>query len=99
VRRKVEDARPLRKRLADEPEAVLLEIPEAAVDQPRRPRRRPDRQVVAFDQPRSEPARRRVEERPAADDPATDDEHVELPVRKCDEIPPTALEGRAHRSG
>ena len=44
--------RPLGQRLADEPEPVLLEVAQAAVDQPRRPRRRPDRDVVALDQRR-----------------------------------------------
>ena len=51
----MEDPRSLGERLADEPEAELLEVAQAAVDQPRRPRRRPDRDVVPLDQPTRRP--------------------------------------------
>ena len=68
--------RPLGERLADEPEAELLEVAKAAVDEPRRARRRPGGDVVLLDEGGPQPARHRVEERAAADDPATDDDDV-----------------------
>jgi hypothetical protein len=67
----------LPKRLPDEAKPVLLEIAEATVDEPRGSRRRPDRDVVLLHEADAEAARRRVEGRPAPDDPTTDDEHVE----------------------
>ena len=81
--REVEQARPLGERLADQPEPELLQVAQAAVDEPRRARGGPDRDVVLFDQGRAHPARRRIEEGAGADDPAADDDHVPGLVRQA----------------
>ncbi len=95
----VEDSRALRQRLADQAEAVLLEIAQPAVDQPRRPRRRPDGDVVALHQPHPQAARGRVQGGTGAHDPAADDEHVERPVDEGGQVAPTSLERpEGHRS-
>ena len=86
VRREVEQPRPLGERLADQPEAELLEVAEAAVDQPRRARRRPGGDVVLLDERGAHPARHGVEERPAADDAAADDDDVPRAVGEGLEI-------------
>ena len=46
------------------------------MDQPRRARRRPGRDVVLLDERRAHPARDRVEQRARPDDPAADDDDV-----------------------
>ena len=56
VRRELQDPRPFRQRLANRAELVLLEIAQPAVDEPRRPARRPDGEVVPFDERRPQPA-------------------------------------------
>ena len=76
VWRERQQARPLGERLAHEPEPELLEVAQTAVDEPRRARRRPGRDVVLLDERRAHPARDRVEQRTRPDDPATDDDDV-----------------------
>ena len=76
MRRERQQPRALGERLADEPEAELLEVAKAAVDQPRRARRRPGGDVVLLDERGPHPARDGVEEGAAADDAAADDDDV-----------------------
>ena len=98
VRSEVEHPRALAERLAHQPEPVLLEVAQAAVDEPRRSRRRPDRDVVALHEPDPQPARRGVEGGAAPHDPAADDEDVEGPVGEGRQLAPALLERRGgHR--
>ena len=76
----------LGQRLADEADPELLEIAQPAVDEPRRPARRPGRDVVSLDQGGPEAAARGVERGPAAGDPAADDEHVPALVGEAGEV-------------
>src|SRR5205823_14541296 len=76
-----QESRALFQRLRDEPEMKLLEVPQPAVDEPRGSARRARADVVLLDESGLQAARRRIEERPRADDPAADDEHVEPLVR------------------
>ena len=73
----------LLQRLLDQPEVEHLEVAQAAVHQLGRARRRAGGEVALLDQPDLEPARHRVERRSDADDPAADDQHVELPDPSC----------------
>ena len=68
----------LLQRLLDQREVEHLEVAQAAVHQLGRARRRAGGEVALLDQPDLEPARHRVERRSDADDPAADDQHVEL---------------------
>ena len=65
-------------RLIDQAVVVLLQIAEAAVDQLRRLRGCPRREVLGLDQRRPQASGGRVERHPATRDPAPDDQHVEL---------------------
>ena len=70
----------------------LLEVAQAAVDQPRRARRRPGRDVVLLDERGPHPARDGVEQGAAPDDPAADDDDVPGLSGERVEIGPAALE-------
>ena len=68
----------LLERLLDQREVEHLEVAQAAVDQLGRARRRAGGEVALLDQADLEAARDGVERRTDADDPAADDEDVEL---------------------
>ena len=68
----------LLQRLLDQREVEHLEVAQAAVHQLGRARRRAGGEVALLDQPDLEAARHRVQRRSDADDPAADDQHVEL---------------------
>lgn len=68
---------PLGARLEDEPEVAVLEIPNAAVNQPRRPARRAASEVRLLDETDAEAAQRRLQRDSAARNPAADYDHVE----------------------
>jgi hypothetical protein len=53
MRREPQEAGPLGERLPDERKPELLQVAEAAVDEPRRAARRPDGDVVALDERRT----------------------------------------------
>jgi hypothetical protein len=74
----VEQQSALFQRLAHEREVALLEVPQAAVNELARPRRRTSCPVVRLDKGDGETARDRVECRAGADDATPDDEQVEL---------------------
>jgi hypothetical protein len=67
----------LEQRLAYQPEVEVLQVPQAAVDELRRPRGRPDRVVGALHERDRVPARGRVERHAGARDAAADDQHVD----------------------
>ncbi len=69
---------PLAQRLPHQPEVEHLQVAQPAVDQLGRARRRAAGPVAGLDQRDAEPAGRGVEGRPGADDPAADDEDVDL---------------------
>src|SRR6187397_2636850 len=69
----------LGERFADEPEFVVLEVAQSAVDQLRAPRRRMRSEIVLLDQQHGKPATRGVARDPCAVDAAADDQQV---VRK-----------------
>jgi hypothetical protein len=77
VRRESEQRASLAKRLADQPEPVLLEVAQAAVDQARRSTARPGAQIIPFDQRDPEPARRSLERDAHTGDPAAHHDDVE----------------------
>ena len=56
VRRQAQQPRSLRQGFANEADTELLEVAEAAVDQSRRPARRPDGDVLALDERRPQAA-------------------------------------------
>ena len=67
----------LGERFVDEPDLLLLEVAEAAVDELRRLRRRARREVVALDERGAQTAAGGVERAADAGDAATDDDDVE----------------------
>ena len=73
----VEQSLPLGQRLVDEPVLLLLQIPQAAVHQLRRPGRRARREVPGLDQAGAQATRRRVQRDADSGDAAADHEDVE----------------------
>ena len=65
--------------LADELDVAEPEVAQPSVDQLRRRARRRRAEVAAVDERHREPGPRRLVRDPGADDPAADDEQVELP--------------------
>ena len=102
VRRDGQQDAPLAQRLGDEPDLAVLQIAEAAVDQPARPRAGSGREVAPLDQPDPQPAHRRIARHAGADDPAPDDEQVERLVGQAREQARreagSSLRGRLRRS-
>ena len=74
----LEDELALAQGLEHEMEVELLEVPQTAVHQLRRPARRPRGEVACLDQPDLEPTARSVQRGACADDPGTDHQDVEL---------------------
>src|SRR5690349_19032381 len=68
MRRIAEESSSLGECLPDKRQVDLLEVTKTTVDEPRRPRRRADGDVVLLDERGGQPARRRVEERAGTDD-------------------------------
>ena len=66
--------------LEHEVQVPVFEVAHAAVDQPRRPARRPRREVALLDERDREPSARGVPGDAGAGDPPTDHEQVERPV-------------------
>src|SRR5262245_53208900 len=97
MRGEAEDPSTFRERLADEAEAVLLEVPQPAVNQPRRPARRPDGDVLAFHEGGPQIPRHRIQKGAATDDPAADDDDIECAVGQRAERPPAGI--RSHLAG
>src|SRR5690606_27387758 len=77
MRRDVEQRLPLAQRLAHETELAVLEIAQAAVDQPRRGRRRSARDVVLLDDEHREAGARRQPRDAGAVDAGADDGDVD----------------------
>ena len=78
VRRLPEHDLALGERFTDQPELVLLEIAQAAVDELRAPLRRGRRNVSLLDHEHLEPASGRVARDPRTIDSPADDEEIEL---------------------
>ena len=76
MRSEPKKAAPLGERFADEPEPELLEVAEPAVDEPRRPARRPRGDVRSLHQGDVEPPTCRVESCPRTGDTTADDEDI-----------------------
>ena len=74
--RHLEQDPPLARCLAHQVELVLLEVAQAAVDQPRRMRRRAAREVALVHHGGAKAAQRGVARDPGAGDAAADDQHV-----------------------
>jgi hypothetical protein len=69
-------------RLRDQPELELLQVPQTAVDELRRPAGGTGREVPSLDEGHGKPSRRGVERGAHAGDAAADDQHVEaLPAQ------------------
>ena len=77
VRGDPEERAPLAARLEDEMDMPMLEITNAAVNEPRRPAGRTAREVVSLHERRAKTAHRGVAGDPGAGDAAPDDEDVE----------------------
>ena len=77
VRRDPQHDLALGERLADEPELVVLEVPEAAVDELGAPRRGRGSEIVLLDQEHRQAAPGGVARDPGAVDAAADNEQVE----------------------
>src|SRR4051812_17385865 len=73
VRREPDEPGALGERLGDDPELVVLEVAQPAMDQSRRPRRCSACNVVLLDERRAEAPTGGIEERARADDSAADD--------------------------
>ena len=76
VRRDAEQDAPLAVGLEHQPEVAGLEVAEAAVHQPARPRAGARAEVVLLDEHRAQPAHRRVACHAGAGNAAADDEQV-----------------------
>ena len=83
VRRVAQRALALVERVVDEPDLLLLQVAQPAVDELRRLRRRPAREVVPLDERGAQAPGGGVEGDAAAGDPAADDEDVELLGREA----------------
>ena len=70
----------LAQRLTDELEVHLLEVAQAAVEEPARPRRGAAGEVACLDQRRRQPAGDGVERDAGSGDTAADDEYVDPPA-------------------
>jgi hypothetical protein len=68
---------PLGQRLVDETDLLLLEVTDAAVDELRRLRRCPGREVALVDERDPQAAGRGIERDPCSGDATADHEHVE----------------------
>src|SRR5690348_7267873 len=78
VRCEAEQAPAFAARLEDEMEKAVLQIAQAAVDEPRRSARCPTREIVFLHERDTKPAERGVARDAAAGDAAADDEEIEL---------------------
>jgi hypothetical protein len=80
MRRDAEQGMTLGTRLEDEMDVAVLEVAHTAVDEPRRPARRPPGEIRLVHQRHREPARYRFVGDSAPGDAAADHEEVELPA-------------------
>jgi len=109
VRGEREEARSLGQRLADQPEAELLQVTQPTVDQPGRARGGARRDVVLLDQCGTHAARHGIEQYAGADNAAADHDDVPRLGGEGSDVRPATFEwsGRscawaglhAHRSG
>src|ERR1700736_6720998 len=72
----------LDQRLSDQPELVIFQVSQAAMNQLRRPRRRPAGQIIHFTKKNRITPARRIARDTAAVDAATDDSEVENPIQE-----------------
>src|SRR5207302_4658026 len=76
MRRHMEQHTSLARGFAHQVKLVLLEVAQAAVNQPRRMRRRAAREVALLHHGRAKAAQRRIARDPRAGDPARSEEHT-----------------------
>ena len=91
-----QEPRSLGQRFANQPEAELLQVPQAAMDEPRRARRGAGSDVVLLDERGAHPAGDRIQQSPGPHDAATDDHDIPGVRRERRDIGPAAIEGTGY---